>query len=172
MRSSARDSPRTAPGDEVARLKSVRILSQDKVSETVDIRYPVTIEMEYWNFRPGARLFSGIAVFNDEGVLLFCSADIGDCEWKQPREAGCYRSRCEIPGNMFAEGIVRVLAEISTREPIYQINVHEHDAVAFQVFDTGESGSVRSGWGRPIPGVMRPMCSWKTETMNLSVPSK
>ena len=34
--------------------------------------------------------------------------------------------------------------------------------VAFQVVDKGEPGSVRSGWGRPIPGVMRPLCKWDT----------
>jgi lipopolysaccharide transport system ATP-binding protein len=158
-------SPSSAPGDNVARLRSVRVISDNKVTDSVDIRKPVAIEFEYWNLKPGARLLSAIAAFNDEGVLLFCNGDLSDAKWSQPRDVGVYRSRCEIPGNLFSEGVVRILVEVSTREPIYQLNVHEADAVAFQVVDHGEPGSVRAGWGRPIPGLMRPMCRWATEVI-------
>jgi hypothetical protein len=67
-----------------------------------------------------------------------------------------------VPGNLFAEGDVRVVAEVSTRHPVYQIHFLVFDSVAFQVVDTGEPGSVRAGWGRPIPGALRPLCGWRT----------
>ena len=35
------------PGDDVARLIAVRVLQHGEVSETVDIRYPVSVEMTY-----------------------------------------------------------------------------------------------------------------------------
>ncbi|HKB08497.1 MAG TPA: hypothetical protein VKF61_09485, partial [Candidatus Polarisedimenticolia bacterium] len=70
--------------------------------------------------------------------------------------------RCVVPGNLFAEGQVRVVAEVSTGDPLYQIHFLEYDSVAFQVVDSGEPGSVRSGWGRPIPGVVRPHLEWTT----------
>jgi lipopolysaccharide transport system ATP-binding protein len=154
--------PAEAPGDAVARLKGVRILQEGRVSEAVDIRYPVTFEMEYWNLKPDARLMVAANFFNSEGVLLFLSADFQEAEWRAPRPVGVYLSRCVVPGNFFSEGIIRVLAEVCTREPFWQSHVREEDIVSFNVVDNGEPGSVRSGWGRPMSGVVRPMLDWKT----------
>ena len=54
------------------------------------------------------------------------------------------------------------VAEVSTGHPVYQIHFLEYDSAAFQVIDTGEQGSVRGRWGRPIPGVVRPALEWET----------
>jgi hypothetical protein len=154
----------SAPGDEVARLQAVRVLQHGAMAETVDIRYPVVIEMEYWNLVPGRCLIHAFSFFNDQGTLLFASAPFEeDRAEAQPQRAGLICARCTIPGNLFAEGQVRLVAEVSTRQPIYQIHVLEYDAVAFQVVDSGEPGSVRANWGRPIPGVIRPMLKWEYE---------
>jgi hypothetical protein len=82
-----------------------------------------------------------------------------------PKRKGIYRTVCELPGNLFAETLVRVVAEVSTFTPMYRIHFLEYDSVAFQIVDKGEPGSVRGGWGRPIPGVMRPMCAIRTEAL-------
>jgi lipopolysaccharide transport system ATP-binding protein len=157
-------SPEAAPGDEVARLQSVRVLCEGRVSETIDIRRPVTIEMTFWNLKPDARLAAFFSFFNEHGVPLFVAPDFSEARWAgKPRPAGLYVSSCTVPGNVFAEGQVRVTAEISTREPAYRIHFLEHDSVAFQVVDPGEPDSVRAGWGRPIPGVLRPATGWTTE---------
>jgi lipopolysaccharide transport system ATP-binding protein len=154
--------PSEQPGDEVARLISVRVLQNGRVTESVDIRYPVSIEMTYENYKDSANLVSALAFFNSDGVQLFAAADFNDPEWSRPRASGLYTSICHVPGNLFAEGIVRVAAEVSTRQPVYQIHFLVFDSVGFQVVDFGEPGSVRGNWGRPIPGVMRPMCEWST----------
>jgi len=151
-----------APGDDVARLRAVRIIQNEQVTESVDIRFPVLIEMEYDCLKPNACLISAFAFFDEQGTFLFVSGDTDDLEWTNPRPQGRYVSRCVVPGNLFAESQIRVVAEVSTRAPVYQIHFLRYDAVAFQVVDKGESGSVRAGWGRPMPGVMRPMCSWET----------
>lgn len=78
-------------------------------------------------------------------------------------EPGKYTARLTVPGNLFAEGLVRICAEVSTRAPVYQIHFLEYDVAAFQVIDTGSPGSVRAGWGRPIPGVVRPKIEWDVE---------
>jgi lipopolysaccharide transport system ATP-binding protein len=151
-----------APGDRVARLKSARVISQGVMSETVDIRNPVTIEMEFFNFKPGADLLSAFSFFNDDGVLLFVSADIHEPQWgSRSRPAGVFRSRCTVPGNLLAEGQVRVCVEVSTRHPVYEIHFLEYDCVSFQVVDKGLPGSVRANWGRNLPGVMRPFLPWE-----------
>ena len=159
--------PKNAPGDSVARLKAVRVISEEVVTETVDIRYPVILEMEYWNLKPDAQLLCGFSFFNDQGVILFVSADFQDPEWgNKSKPIGIYKSRCVVPGNLLAEGQVKVVAEVSTRHPVYEIHVLEYDSVCFQVVDTGEPGSVRAEWGRNIPGVMRPRLEWKTEFLD------
>jgi lipopolysaccharide transport system ATP-binding protein len=153
-----------APGDSVARLKAVRVISEGEVSETVDIRRPVMIEMEFWNLRTGSLLLPAVSFFNDQGTTLFASAPFKDREWgDRPMPAGLFRARCMVPGNLFAEGQVRVCAEVSTRKPVYQIHCLEHDSVCFQVIEKEEDGSVRAGWGRDIPGVVRPDLPWETK---------
>jgi lipopolysaccharide transport system ATP-binding protein len=146
---------RTAPGDEVVRLKAVRVKSQGNVSDTVDIRYPFIIEMEYINFKKDAELISVFSFINEQGIILFIAADF-DEKQSQKKPIGLFKARCSIPGNFFAEGRVNVVAEVSTRYPIYQIHFLEFDSVSFQVVDKNEPGSVRAGWGRNIPGVIRP----------------
>jgi len=152
------------PGDDVVRLISVRVLQEGLLSETVDIRKPVQIEMTYENLVEGAQLISGYAFFDSFGIQLFAAADFGEHEWSGPRPRGIYQTVCEVPGNLFAEGLIRVYAEVSTRHPVYQIHVQVYECVGFQVVDTGQPGSVRSGWGRAIPGVMRPQCRWHTHS--------
>ena len=161
------DDPRSRPGDEVARLLTVCVRQKSEITDTVDIRYPVDVEMIYETFKDATRLLSGFSFFDVFGVHLFGSADLNDPSWAQPRPRGLYRSVCSVPGNLFAEGMVRVAAEVSTRYPFYENHVLVHDSVAFQVVDPGQPGSVRGGWARPIPGVMRPMCSWRTTTRTM-----
>jgi lipopolysaccharide transport system ATP-binding protein len=155
-----------APGDDVARLKSVRILQENKIVDMVDIRYPIVLEMEYWNLRSNARLMVAANFFDNDGLLLFVSADHQETEWLAPRRAGIYVSRCIVPGNFFSEGIIRVMAEVCTREPFWLSHVREMDVVSFNVVDTGQPGSVRFGWVQPIQGVIRPMLDWRTECVD------
>jgi lipopolysaccharide transport system ATP-binding protein len=158
------DSPDNAPGDNIARLKSVRVLVDDKNVESVDIRKPVTLEIEYWNLSNNRNLICGFSFFNEQGVILFVSADFQEKNWSnKPRPDGIYRSKCIIPGNLLSEGQIFVLAEVSTRAPFYEIHVAEKDVVSFQVVDKGEPGSVRYNWARTIPGVVRPKLKWVTE---------
>jgi lipopolysaccharide transport system ATP-binding protein len=150
------------PGDEVACLIALEVRQKGKVADTVDIRYPVDIEMTYEVFKDEAKLLSAFSFFDSLGVHLFVSGDLNDAEWSVPRPHGIYKSICRVPGNLFSEGVVRVVPEVSTRHPVYHIHFIVFDCVAFQVVDTGEPGSVRGAWGRPIPGAMRPMCEWQT----------
>jgi lipopolysaccharide transport system ATP-binding protein len=154
----------TAPGDEAARLLQVRVRSPGLLGSSLDIRAPVEIEMDFLNLREGARLLCCFSLFNDQGQHLLTCADFAEeTGGHAPRRAGVHRARCTVPGNLFAEGVVRVAAEVSTREPVYQIHFLEHDAVAFQVIDTGEPGSVRAGWGRPLYGLLRPAIPFNNE---------
>jgi lipopolysaccharide transport system ATP-binding protein len=158
----------TAPGDSVVKLQAVRIISEGAVKDVIDIRRPVAIEMEYWNFKPDAQLVSVFSFINEQGVMAFISIDQNEQERAgRPKPVGLFRSRCVVPGNLFSEGQFRVVAEVSTSEPMYEIHVLEFDSVCFQVVDTGDPGSVRAGWGREMPGVLRPMLKWENEYLGV-----
>jgi lipopolysaccharide transport system ATP-binding protein len=132
------------------------------VSQTVDIRRPVGIEMEYEVLKAGHMLVPNFLFRNEEGVVLFVALD-QDQEWlKTPRPVGNFRSVAWIPGNFLAEGTVIVNIAITTLDP-FIIHYHERDAVAFQVIDTIDGDSARREYGGGLPGVIRPMLKWTTE---------
>jgi len=155
----------SAPGDAVARLKSVRVLQDGCPAGTIDIRRSVVLEMHYVCLREGSSLMPAFSFFNDQGLLVFVSADFTHARHGAEHSRGVYACRCEIPGNLLAEGTLLVTAEVSTSYPAYQIHFLEYEAVSFHVADSNEPGSVRDGWGRSLGGVMRPRLSWEREFM-------
>lgn len=166
-RTSERDwSARDGPGDEVAKLRSVRVVPADSGSpEEVEIRQPVMIEVEYWSESPGdLRPYVNLHFFNDEGVCLFASDDNSDVGWRQtPRSRQLIRSTVTIPGDFLAEGRVIVTVAVSTMNPTI-IHAIERDAIAFQVVDRSGGYGVRGDWVGDWPGVVRPMLKWAIKT--------
>jgi lipopolysaccharide transport system ATP-binding protein len=156
----------SAPGDDVARLRRVRVLPiGGGPAEEIDIRQPIDIEVEFWtgslgDLRPSANL----ALYNDEGVCLFITNDWKGREAVDQRAGpGIVRSTCRIPGNFLAEGRVLVTAAVSTFNPSVAHAI-ERDAIAFQIVDRSEGDGVRGESTNEWPGVLRPMLEWRTET--------
>ncbi|HEX5323982.1 MAG TPA: ABC transporter ATP-binding protein [Capsulimonadaceae bacterium] len=152
----------TAPGDDVARLRSVRVLDSFlSPAEVIDIQYPTYIEIEYWNLQAGLRPTVSMHLINEEGTVLFASNDFTNKEWLcTPRTTGIVRARCEIPGNFLAEGCFTVLAAVCTYDPDI-VHAIERDAISFQVVDRSGGEGVRGTFGRKWPGVVRPMLQWE-----------
>jgi lipopolysaccharide transport system ATP-binding protein len=150
-----------SPGDEVVRLRAVRVLCEDIVSEQVDIRKPFEVEVEYRYSPENPAMHPGVALyfFNEEGVLLFVSTEFSADYWKRPRRSGMTTARCRIPGNLLAEGQIFVGVDISTLQP-KTTHAVVHDVVAFHVVDTNEGGSVRAELVADWPGVIRPNLEW------------
>ena len=159
------DDPAVAPGDDVARLKRIRILPVGGgPAEEIDIQREIDVEVEYWSTTPGIlRPSVNLHFYNDEGVCLFVTNDWNDrIAWQRPRRPGVIRSTCRIPGNFLAEGRVIVTAAVSTYNPT-QIHAIEQDAVAFQVIDRAGEEGVRGVWAGDWPGVVRPMFEWRVD---------
>jgi lipopolysaccharide transport system ATP-binding protein len=157
------DDDAAAPGNEVARLRAVRVREEGgRVTDAADIRRPVRVEMEYEVLQPGHRLAPNFHVYNEEGINVFISNDL-DPEWRgRPRPAGVYTSTMWIPGNFLAEGTLLVGAALSTLDPVV-VHFYEREAVAFQVIDSIDGDSVRGDYAGPYPGVVRPQLRWTTE---------
>ena len=157
--------PRRAPGDGVVRLRAVRVRTEEgRISDSVDIRCPVGIELEYDVLEAGHVLAPNVHVFNEEGVCAFVSIDRND-EWRRrPRPAGRFVSTAWVPGNFLAEGTLIVRAALTALDP-FHVHVDESDVIAFNVRDSIEGDSVRGDYAGPLPGVVRPALLWTDECM-------
>jgi len=150
------------PNRDIVSLCAVRVRDeQGTIAETVDIRRPVRIEMEYEVCKPAYALMPYFRLSNEEGVVAFTSIDV-DPVWRgRPRPLGRYVSTVWIPGNYLAEGTMFVTASLTTINPNQQQFV-ERDVVAFQVVDSLDGDSARGDAARHLPGVVRPLLKWTT----------
>jgi lipopolysaccharide transport system ATP-binding protein len=154
-----------APGDEVARLRAVRVRNDvGTVTEEIDIRRSAVVEVEYWHLADEtAQPTVTLHFANEDGVVLFVSSDLTDRRWRAaPRRPGVVTARCEIPGNFLAEGPVLVTVTLTSITPP-QLHALERDAVSFQVVDRSDGDGVRGVYASDWPGVVRPMLEWTVE---------
>jgi homopolymeric O-antigen transport system ATP-binding protein len=151
-----------APSGKIARLCAVRVRTEDgQISESVDIRRPLTIEMEYEVLKPGYVLLPYYQFHTQEGVIAFETNDL-DPAWRgRPRPAGRWVSVTSIPGNLLAEGVFSVSPGLITMDPALK-QFYEREAVAFQVIDKQEGDSARGDWTGPFHGCVRPLLRWHT----------
>jgi lipopolysaccharide transport system ATP-binding protein len=158
-------SPQDAPGDDSARLKSIRVLdAEGTATATIEIRQAFSLEVEYWSLRSDLKLTVSLNVFNEDGVLLFVSNDFNDASWsRSSRTRSVVKANCRIPGNFMAEGRFSVLVAVCTYKPDH-VHCQERDAVTFQIFDNSEGDGVRGSYSKAWPGVIRPMLNWNVTT--------
>jgi lipopolysaccharide transport system ATP-binding protein len=154
--------PLTAPRGEVVRLRAVRVHTKDEqLTEKIDIRKPVGLEMEYEILKPGYKLMCSFEIYNEEGICLIDSIDC-DPVWRgRVRPVGRYRSTAWIPGNYLAEGTFFLSVFVETLDPHVQ-QIRERQIVAFSVVDTCEGDSARGDFAGHLRGVVRPLLDWST----------
>ena len=153
----------TAPGNEVVRLRSIRVRSEDgETCESIDIRAAVGIEMEFDVIEPGHVLVPNYRFVNQDGLCVLTAFEHDDYWRRRPRPRGQYVSTAWIPGNFLAEGAVIIGAAISTMDPV-RVHFFERDVVAFQVVDSLDGNSARGDYAGPVPGIVRPLLKWTSE---------
>jgi len=160
----ARDwSASEAPGDDSVRLRALRVVDQQgSVSEGVDIRKKVGLQMEFDVLEPGHILLPYFRLTNEEGVSIFSTID-QDLQWhSKTREPGRYVSTAWVPENLLSEGMIYVQAAMRTEHRKYR-PFQEADAIAFNVIDTMEGGSARGEWVGKLLGAVRPKLDWTTD---------
>lgn len=154
----------SAPGGAIAKLRSVSIRDESgNVSDTIDIRRPVHVQIEFDCLKDGHVLIPAFSLWNDEGFQLFSAMDL-DPEWRgKERPPGRYVCRAVIPGNFLAEGTMSINTALWEWEPHRRLEYHQKDVVAFQVVDNLEGDSARGDYIGNIAGAVRPMLDWKTQ---------
>jgi lipopolysaccharide transport system ATP-binding protein len=152
-----------APGDDVVRLRRVRV--RDEAGETipvVDIRKPFGIELTYQVLQEGHALVPVIEFYNEEGAEIFSTHDTKSDWRRKERPRATYRSTVWIPGNLLAEGSLIGHVSIMSHYPTTVLHAYERSAVAFQVVDSPAGDSARGDYLGPMPGMIRPLLNWTT----------
>jgi lipopolysaccharide transport system ATP-binding protein len=156
------------PGSDHVRLLAARLMSEQRNSSTIDIRRPLSIELEFEVLTDRYPVNPNVHVFNEEGACVFVTSDSYLQKYRQPKSPGVYRSLLTIPGNFMSEGMFSLDIALSTLDPVL-VHVHEKGLFSFSVHDAGEGDSVRGQFAGPIPGVVRPMFPWTTEPVGTVV---
>jgi lipopolysaccharide transport system ATP-binding protein len=155
--------PAKAPGSEVVRLRAVRVRTEDgRITDAVDIRQPVGIDMEYEVLQPDHTLMPNFNIFNEQGACAFTTLDVSPAWRRCPRPVGRYVSTAWIPGNLLAEGTLFIEPAMMTVEPFIG-HFQVPGAVAFQVIDSTDGDSARGDLAGQISGVVRPLLKWSTQ---------
>jgi lipopolysaccharide transport system ATP-binding protein len=160
--------PLKAPGGDVARLLAVRVRTEDgEITDVIDIRRPMRIEMEYEVITPGHKLMPHFLFTNQEGIHAFSAHDV-DPTWRgRSRPAGKYLSSAWIPGDLLTEGTLFVAAGVQTIDPrVRQFFVS--NAVSFQIVELQNADGARGDSSSHIRGVVRPLLKWTTEANTYS----
>jgi len=152
-----------APGNDIVCLKAISVRNVDgQISEALDIRFPIEIEIEYYVKKSGNVLVPNLHFYNEDGICVFIAHDC-DKNWRRKhRPKGLYKSAVLIPGNFLAEGTIIVGAAISTHDPLI-VHFFERDAIAFQVIDSIDGDSARGDYAGHMPGIVRPLLEWSTQ---------
>ena len=158
------DDMQGAPGNEVVRLRRVRVRTEDgETAPAVDIRHPVGIEITYEVLQSGHILLPGFDVYNEDGAHLFSAHDTG-AEWRRrERPMGKYTTTAWIPGNLLTEGTMLTHVSVASHVPANVLHAHERNVVAFQVIDQLGEGAARGDYVGPMPGAVRPLLEWTTQ---------
>ncbi len=153
-----------APGDDVARLRAVRVLDRDNnVCTEFDVRDPITIEMEYWVLRDLNYLDLSFYLSNERGERVFVSMDTSHDTPSKGRSylAGFYKSRCHIPPDLMNEGQYYVQANLTEETVVHTIC---RDAMIFNVIDRMDNQGARGNYhaGEWPPSAVRPKLEWSS----------
>jgi lipopolysaccharide transport system ATP-binding protein len=152
-----------APGNDIVRLCAVRVKTEaGEITDAMDIRRPIGIEMEYEVLKPDHIMMPYYNVFNEEGIRVFSVIDQAP-DWRgRLRPTGRYKTTAWIPGNLLSEGMLYVSPAMRTADPevLYFL---QNEAVAFQVIDSMDGDSARGDFSGYMAGTVRPLLKWDTE---------
>ena len=159
-----------APGNDRARLRAVRVLSRGAAAAgDVDIDQEVSVEVDFWNYMPGARdMCVSIDLVNAAGVIVLSTSNtppanaLEDDWFRAAHEPGLFRAACTIPANFLNEGVYYVSVYVLTLGPA-ALEAEAQQVLSFNVFDTGVMR--QPGAGGRWDGVVRVRLPWRTRLL-------
>jgi lipopolysaccharide transport system ATP-binding protein len=157
----------SAPGDDLARLLSVRAIDQDgHTIETIDVRDTVGIEIAFRVLHEGPAVFAKIRVHDRRGDIAFNAMDIAP-HAQDSSTPGVYQATAWIPPNLLNEGTASIDVAVCTlNAPKLFQRAQRYEAISFTVFDPGDGDSGRGRFTGQMNGVVRPLLEWSVERID------
>ena len=153
----------TAPGNDLVRIRSVRVVQNGQERAAVDVRRPVGVEIRLVVLRPGEPIFPKIKVYDSRGDVAFNAMDT-NARWHEPSSPGEYTATAWIPGHLLNEGLTTVDTSIcSIGAPKLRPQATARTALSFHVQDPGVGDSARGVFTGQWQGVVRPLLEWTAE---------
>ena len=152
-----------APGNDAVRLRAVRVKSETgQVTDVIDIRTPVRVEIEYDILKPGQMVVAQFGFNTEEDVIAFIVNDRDPQWYRRPRPVGRYVSTAWIPGNFLSEGTMVVGGGIFSEDP-WREYCDVPRVVGFRVVDPGTGDTARGDVTGRWEGAIRPLLKWTTD---------
>jgi lipopolysaccharide transport system ATP-binding protein len=153
-----------APGDEVARLRRVRAVTEEGAVRSVfAASRPFGVEITYEVLEPGRSITPGVDLYNGQELHLFSSRGAADGGESRPVAPGTYSSTVWVPGDLLAEGAVLLHVSLCSGTSPAETHVHEREALSLRVADEkGEGSPDQEATG----GVVRPRLKWTTRAVD------
>jgi lipopolysaccharide transport system ATP-binding protein len=152
----------TAPGNDLVRLRSVRVVQDGVEQSAVDVRESVGIEIRFEVLRHGPAVFPKIKVYDSRGDVAFNAMDTS-ARWLEPTPPGEYVATAWIPGNYLNEGLTTLDVGIVSLGTKLWPHAGARSVVAFHVQDPGAGDSARGLFAGQWQGVVRPLLEWTTQ---------
>ncbi len=152
----------SAPGDDLVRLRSVRVLAEDgRLLDAADVRRPVGVEIAFEVLRRGQPVFPKIKLVDNQGDVAFNALDTRD-RWTEPAAVGEHVATAWIPGNLLSEGLYTVDVSVCSIGDLKLVpHASKSEAVSFHVHDPVEGDSARGRYTGTLRGVVRPLLNWE-----------
>ena len=150
------------PGEEVVRLKAVRVLNDSgEVCTNFTVRDNIYLQMDYEVFKERNYLDVGFQLTNERGELVMAIGDNSRDNVGRKGFVGSFQSTCKIPRDLLNNCQYFILAGI-TEERI--VHVRERDVVSFYVMDSMDPEGARGLYhqGEWPPTIVRPKIEWET----------
>ncbi len=150
-----------APGNKIVRLLAVRIRdATGEIRSDIDSQHAFSIEIDFENLADSALLGTTVMIHNEEGECVLSTLSNSDPVWHgKMRPRGIYRSRCEMPANLFPDGLLFVSVGIWGDN--YKWGFQESEVAVVQIHET--AGSARGDFLKRMAGVVRPALPWSSE---------
>ena len=150
------NSPETAPGNDLLKIKSIKIVPEnDREENLISMQDPVNIETEFWSILSDRAVHITYHLLNEQGIVVFTT-------WSNPTkyEPGLYRSTFQIPGSLLNSGIyhLKLLIVENGARATYTNN----SIASFSVVDVSARDVAYMG---KEPGVVQPVLQWRTENV-------
>lgn len=150
-----------APGDDIARLHSAKLLSiEGNEINQMDLYRGAKIEIAYQILKDGYNSIPNFHFYRDDQIIFTVSEKASE----SPNGYGFYKSILYLPPNFLNEGKFSVGIAI-TSYPLQVVNLFVNPCLIFEVVESDlNKRSVQ--YRGAYPGVLRPDLNWKTEKIS------